>query len=62
MTADAASCSTFAAFILIPEESKPKIGMHINHCFSNAKAIPIQELQKWLCVDAAASDADNICM
>ena len=24
-TADAASCSTFAAFILTPEEGKPKI-------------------------------------
>ena len=31
-TADAASCSTIAAFILIPEESEPKFWMHINHC------------------------------
>ena len=55
-TADAASCSTFAAFILlIPEESKPKIWMHINHCLSSAKAIPIQK--KLLCVYAAASYA-----
>ena len=59
-TADAASCSTFAAFILIPEESKSKIGMHINHCLSSVKAIPIQEVQKSLCVDAAVSDAENL--
>ena len=24
--------------------------------------MPIQEVQKWLCVDAAASDAENLCM
>ena len=36
--------------------------MHINHCWSSAKAIPIQEEQKLLCVDAAASDAENLCM
>ena len=59
-TADAAFCSTFAAFILIHEKSKPKIGMHINHCLSSAK--PIQEVQKLLCVDAAVSDAENLCM
>ena len=28
----------------------------------SAKAIPIQEVQKLLCVDAAASDAENLCM
>ena len=61
-TADAASCSTFAAFILIPEENKPKIWMHINTCLSSAKVIPIQEVQKLLCVDAAASDAEDLCM
>ena len=55
-TADAASCSSFAAFILIPEECKPKIWMHIIHCLSSAKAILIQEVQKFLGVDAAASD------
>ena len=49
-------------YILIPEESKPKIWMHINHCSSRAKAIPIQEVQKLLCVDAAASDAENLYM
>ena len=38
--------------------------MHIKHCLSSAKAIPIQEvrIQKLLCVDAAASDAENLCM
>ena len=36
--------------------------MHINHCLSSAKAIPIQEIQKLLCVDAAESDAENFCM
>ena len=36
--------------------------MHINHCLSSAKPIPILEVQKLLCVDAAASDAENICM
>ena len=62
MTADAASCSKFAAFVLVPEEDKPTIWMNINHCLSSAKAIPIQEVQKLLCVDAAASDAENLCM
>ena len=61
-TADASYCSTFSVFIMIPEESKPKIWMHINHCLSSAKAIQIQEVQKLLCVDAAASDAENLCM
>ena len=50
-TADAASCSTFAAFILIPKDSKPKIWMHINNCLSSVNAIPIQEVQKVFCVD-----------
>ena len=36
--------------------------MHINYCLSSAKAIPIQEVQKLICVDAAASDAENLCM
>ena len=31
-TADAASWSTFASFILTPEESETKIWIHINHC------------------------------
>ena len=31
-TADAASCSTIAAFILIPEENEPEFWMHVNHC------------------------------
>ena len=61
-TADAASCSTFAAFIFITEERKSKIWMHINHCLSSTKAIRIQEVQKLLCVNAAASDAKNLRM
>ena len=61
-TADAASCSTFLAFILTPEEGLPKIWMHTNHCLSSVKAIPIQEVQKLLCVDAAASDDENLYM
>ena len=36
--------------------------MHTNHCLSSAKAIPIQEVQKLLCVDAFASDAETLCM
>ena len=44
-TADAAYCSRIAAFILIPEESEPKIWMHINHCLSSVKAMQIQEEQ-----------------
>ena len=36
--------------------------MHINHCLSSAKAIPIQKVQKLLCVDAAASDAEYLWM
>ena len=31
--------------------------MHIKHCLSSAKAIPIQEAQELRCVDAVASDA-----
>ena len=42
-TAGAASCWTLAAFILTLEKSEPKIRMHIKHCFSSAKVIPIQE-------------------
>ena len=60
-TADADSCSKFAPFILTLEKSKPKICMHIKHCLSRAKSIPIQEAQKLHCVDAAASDAENLC-
>ena len=43
VTADAAYCSTLAAFILTLEKSEPKIWMHIKQCLSSAKAIPIQE-------------------
>ena len=42
-TADAASFSTLLAFILTLEKSEPKIWMHIKHCLSSAKAIPIEE-------------------
>ena len=44
-TADADSCSKFAAFILTLEKSELKIWIHIKHCLSSAKAIPIQEAQ-----------------
>ena len=44
-TADAASCSTFAAFISTPEESKPKFWMHIKQCYTGAKTIPIHEVK-----------------
>ena len=37
---------TLAAFILTLEKSEPKIWMHIKHCLSSAKAIPIQEEQE----------------
>ena len=60
VTADAASCWTFAALILTLEKSEPKIWIHIKHCLSSAKAKPIQEAQKWHFVDAAASDAENL--
>ena len=30
-----------------PEERKPKMLMYIKHCVTNAKAIPIHEVQKW---------------
>ena len=33
--------------------------MHINHCLSSAKSIPITEEQKLLFVDEAASDAER---
>ena len=59
-TADAASCSTFAAFILTHEEGKPKIKKQIQDCLGSAKAIPIQWVQKLICVDAAASYAENL--
>ena len=60
-TADAASCSTLAAFISTLENSELKIRKHIRHYLSSDKAITIQEAQKLLCVDAAASDAENLC-
>ena len=46
VTADAAYCLTLATFILTLEKSEPKIWMHIKHCLSSAKAIPIQEEQE----------------
>ena len=58
-TVDAASCSTFASFLLTLEKSEPK--MHIKHCLNSAKAIAIQETQIMHCVDAAVSDAENLC-
>ena len=61
-SADRACCSTLASFMLTPKESNPKIWMHVKHCFSSAKAITIQELQTLLCVDAAASDDENLYM
>ena len=36
--------------------------MHIKQCLTSAKATPIHEVQKLLCVDAAAPDAENPCM
>ena len=59
-TADAASCWTFAFFILTLEKREPKIWMHIKHCLNIAKAISIQETQNMHSVDAAASDAENL--
>ena len=59
--ADAASCSTFASFILTLEKSEQKIWMHIIQCLNSAKAIAIQETQNMHFVDAAASDAENLC-
>ena len=61
VTANAPSCWTLSAFILTLEKSEPKIWMHIKHCLSSAKAIPIQEAQELHCVDADASDAENHC-
>ena len=61
VTADAASCCKLATVILTLENAEPKIWMHIKHCLRSAKAIPIQEAQKLHCVDAAASDAENLC-
>ena len=36
--------------------------MHIKHCLTSAKSIPIHEVQQLLCPDAAASDAENLGM
>ena len=60
-TADAASCSTFASFILALDRTEPKIWMHIKHCLNSAKATAIQEKQDMHRVEAAASDAENLC-
>ena len=60
-TADADSFSIFASFILTLEKSEPKIWMHIKHCLNNVKAREIQETQNRHCVDAAPSDAENLC-
>ena len=35
--------------------------MHIKHCLNNVKAIAIQETLHMHYVDAAASDAENLC-
>ena len=43
VTADAASCWTIAAFVLLLKTSEPKILMHIKHCLRSAKAITFQE-------------------
>ena len=61
VTADVAYCCILAAFILTLEKSEPKIWMHIKRCLTRAKAILIQQAQKLHCVDAAASDAENLC-
>ena len=37
-------------------------GLDIFHIRKTAHWIPIQEVQKLLFVDAAASDAENLCM
>ena len=60
-TADSASCSTLATFIATLEKSESKIWKHIRHCLSSDKAISTHKVQKLLCVDAAASDAENLC-
>ena len=49
------------AFILTLEKSEPKIWIHIKHCVSSAKAIPVQEAHTLYCVDAAVPDAKNLC-
>ena len=59
-TADAACCSTFASFILTLEKNEPKIWMHIKHCLNSVQAIAIKETQNMHCIDAAASDAENL--
>ena len=59
--ATADSCSKFAAFTFTLEKSELKILIHIKHCLSSAKALQIQEAQNLHCVDAAASDAENLC-
>ena len=62
VSTDAAFCSTLAALIWpINLESKQEIWIHIKHCFSSAAVIWIQQLQLLLCIDAAASDASNLC-
>ena len=60
VTADAASCWILAASILTLEKSELKIWIYIKQCVRSAKAIPIQEAQTLDCVDAAASDAENL--
>ena len=60
-TADADYYSKLVTFILTLEKSGLKILIHIKHCFSSAKAIPIQEAQNLHCVHDDASDAENLC-
>ena len=62
-------CSCWCCFLLNicclyidPWGEHTKNWMHINHCLSSAKAIPIQEVQQLPNVDAAASDAVKLCM
>ena len=61
VTADGAPCWKLAAFMYALEKSETKIWIDIKHRVRSAKAIPIQEAQNLQCVDAAASDAGNLC-
>ena len=60
-TADAASWSTLAAFILTLEKSEQKVWMHNKLCLGSAKPKAIQQAHKLHCVDAAASNAKILC-
>ena len=48
-------------FYWLAMRANKKIWIHIKHCLSSAKAMPIQKTLNLICGGVAASDAHNLC-